>query len=297
MPSPVPEPTFWELVREAFHRRPRTRGLGEVPWNKVLLAAVVILGFGNPGFWLLGVAGELAYLYLSATNPRFRHVLRAKRLLAERQTAAQQLERSIAALAPASRARFAALRENCQKVQRVYETLRPGGLSVIDEARWKALDQLLWLFLRLQVSLDLLERQLGSGDRPALEQEIERVRAELASLAEGSEALRKSRQSLLAVQQKRLENLGRANEARQVLASELERVEQQVELLREEAAISRNAESLSTRIDSVAGSLADSDSWMRQHEEILSDLGVEELAAPPPILERSTSQVSREGGR
>ncbi len=281
-----PDPAFWDLVREAFHRKPRARGLGEVPWNKVLLAAAVILGFGNPGFWLLGVAGELAYLYLSATNARFRNLVRAKRLLAERQSATEQVDQWIAELAPEGRARFEALRENCAKVQRVYETLRPGGLSVIDEARWKGLDQLLWLFLRLQVSLDLLQRQMGSANPRALQQEIEQVRAELAKTPETSEALRKSKQSLLELKEKRLENLGRAADARQVLASELQRIEQQVELLREEAAISRNAETLSARIDSVAGTLSESDSWMRQHEDILSDLGVEDLSAPPPILDR-----------
>lgn len=284
------DPSFWELVLEAFHRRPAVKGLGPVPWNKVALAATAILGFGNPGFWLLGIAGELAYLYLSATNDRFRSLVRAKRLEGERTTTEQQIETWLAELSPGGRRRFEALTANCRQVQKVYETLRPGGLSVIDEQRWRGLDQLLWLFLRLSVSLELLERQMGSVDPAGLQQEVDALRAEIAALAPASEALRKSKQSLLELKVRRLENLGRAGEARQILASELQRVEQQVELLREEAAMSRNAESLSARIDSVAGTLSENDSWMRQHEEFLSDLGVESNVAAPQILGRAESE-------
>ena len=281
------EPNFWELVLEAFHRKPALKGLGPVPWNKVALIATAILGLGNPGFWLLGVAGELAYLYLSATSPRFRALVRAKRLEGQRTTTEQQIETWLADLSANGRRRFEALTANCREVQKVYETLRPGGLSMIDEQRWRGLDQLLWLFLRLSVSLELLERQMGPVDPRALQGEVEALRTEIAGLAPSSEALRKSKQSLLELKERRLENLGRAGEARQVLVSELQRVEQQVELLREEAAISRNAESLSARIDSVAGTLSENDSWMRQHEEFLSDLGVESGTTPPEILGRS----------
>jgi hypothetical protein len=288
---PPRDPTFWELVLEAFHRKPVVKGLGGVPWNKVALAATAILGIGNPGFWLAGVAGELLYLYLSATNPRFRNLIRAKRLASERVTADEQTDRWLAELRPEGRARFEALTANCRQVQRVYETLRPGGLSVVDEQRWKGLDQLLFLFLRLQVSLDLLERQLGEASPVALQREVEALRAELAGTASASEALKRSRQSLLELKEKRLENLGRAAEARQVLSSELQRIEQQVELLREEAAISRDAESLSTRIDSVASILSENDAWMRQHEEIFSDLGVEG-GTTPRLLERGAEPAA-----
>jgi hypothetical protein len=282
----VQDPTFWELVREAYHRKPSVRGLGPVPWNKVAIAATVILGFGNPGFWLLGVAGELAYLYLTATNERFRKVILGKRLLAERESTVQQLDHWLERLSPPGQQRWWKLRDNCREVQRIYETLRPAGLSVIDESRWNGLDQLLWLFLRLELSLELLDRQLGATDRKPLEEEIEQIKREIQALPETSEALRKSKQSLLDLKTKRVENLTRAGEARQVLVSELQRIEQQVELLREEAAISRDAEALSSKIDSIAGTLAESDSWMRQHEDILSDLSVEQASDAPKILDR-----------
>lgn len=291
---PAKEPTFWELVLEAFHRKPVVRGLGAVSWNKVLLVLAGILGFGNPGFWLLGIAGELAYLYVSATSPRFRALVRAKKLEAGRRTAEEQVERWLEELSPNRKLRFAALRASCLEIQRVYETLRPGGLSVVDEQRWQGLDQLLWVYLRLSVSLELLEKQTDRLDPVELQDEIRALRQELEATPSASEALRKSRQSLLELKERRLANLGRAAEARQVFTSELQRIEQQVELLREEAAIARNAEHLSTRIDSVAGLLSENDSWMREHEELLSNLGFGGATETPQILPRAAA-VSEAG--
>lgn len=282
---PPRDPTFWELVVEAFHRRPASKRMGAVPWNKIALAAVAILGLGNPGFWLAGVAGELIYLYASATSPRFRNLIRAKRLEAERTTGEQQAEKWLSGLSGEGRRRFQALVDNCREVQRVYETLRPGGLSALDEQRRKGLNQLLFDFLRMQVSLDLSQRETGTVSPQDLQREVESLRAELASIPEASEALRRSRQAHLEIMEKRLANLGRAAEERQFFSSELQRIEQQVELLREEAAMSRNAETLSASIDSVTRALSDNESWMRQHEEIFSDLGV--AGGPPPqLLER-----------
>ena len=116
--------------------------------------------------------------------------------------------------------------------------------------------------------------------------EVVTLEQELATSPEAPERLKKSKASLLELKKKRLENLARAAEARQILEAELQRIEQQVELLREEAAISRSPEALSAKIDSVTGSLAETNSWMRQHEDILSELSVDAVTEPPRLLER-----------
>lgn len=284
---PYTEPTFWDYVRAAFNARPVIRGLGSVPWNKVGLVVAGILGFGNPGFWLLGVGGELAYLYWMASNPRFQNLVRGERLAEVKEETSARLERSLAMLSDGSRERFGHLRGQCFEVQRTSRAVQGGGSSVLDEARLHSLDQLLWLFLRLLVSLETLDRQMAETSPRALQAEIAALEKEIAGMGEASERLRRSKESLLELTKKRLENFQRASETRLLLTSELQRIEQQVELLREEAAIARSPEALSSKIDAVAGGLTDTSSWMRQHEELLSDLGVEEtLAAPPQILDR-----------
>lgn len=289
------EPSFWDYVRAAFHARPVVRGLGGVAWNKVALAVAGILGFGNPGFWLLGLGGEVAYLYWMASNPRFQNLVRGQRLAAEREETGARLERSMAMLSTAARERFGRLRGQCAEVQRTSRAVQGGGSSVLDEERLSSLDQLLWLFLRLLVSLETLDRQMAETSPMTLQKEIAALEKEIAGMGEASERLRKSKESLLDLTRKRLENYQRAGETRLLLTSELQRIEQQVELLREEAAIARSPEALSSKIDAVAGGLSDTTSWMRQHEALLSDLGVEEtLAAPPPILERPPAGRERE---
>jgi hypothetical protein len=281
------EPTFWDYVRAAFHARPVVRGLGGVPWNKVALVVAGILGFGNPGFWLLGLGGEMAYLYAMASNPRFQNLVRGERLAAVKEETGERLERTLAMLSAAARERFGHLRGQCFEVQRTSRAVQGGASSVLDESRLSSLDQLLWLFLRLLVSLETLDRQMAEANPKALQSEIAALEKELAAMGEASERLKKSKESLLDLKKKRIDNLQRAGEARLLLTSELQRIEQQVELLREEAAISRSPEALSSKIDAVAGGLTDTSSWMRQHEALLGELGVEEtLAAPPPILDR-----------
>lgn len=281
------EPTFWDYVRAAFHARPVVRGLGGVPWNKVGLVVAGILGFGNPGFWLLGLGGEVAYLYWMASNPRFQNVVKGERLAEVKEETGQRLERSMAMLSTAARERFGRLRGQCFEVQRTSRAVQGGGSTILDEARLSSLDQLLWLFLRLLVSLETLDRQMAETSPTALQSEIAALEREIGSMGEASERLKRSKESLLDLKKKRLDNFGRAGETRMLLTSELQRIEQQVELLREEAAIARSPEALSSKIDAVAGGLADTSSWMRQHEELLNDLGIEEtLAAPPQILDR-----------
>lgn len=291
---PAPEPTFWDFVRAAFHRRPSLRGLGEAPWNKIALVALAILGIGNPGFWLLGLSGELLYLYLVATSPRFQTLVRAEKLQAERASAEDRVGGRLTELSEEGQRRFQALRSQCVEVQSITETMQAGASAPLDEARWRGLDELLWLFLRLQVSLETLIRQLGRSDRRSLETEVATLAQELAAAPEAPERLKKSKTSLLELKKKRLENLDRAAEAQQILEAELQRIEQQAELLREEAAISRSPEALSAKIDSVTGSLAETSSWMRQHEDILSELSADAVAEPPRLLERPRQA---QGGR
>ena len=291
---PTPEPTFWDYVRAAFNRRPAVRGLGEVPWNKIVLAALAILGIGNPGFWLLGLGGELCYLYVMATNPRFQTLVRAEKLQVERVSAEGRVVGRLAELSKEGQERFQVLRAKCTEVQSITETIQAGALAPLDEARWRGLDELLWLFLRLQVSLAVLTRQLGRSDRRSLEAEVATLEQELAASPQAPERLKKSKASLLELKKKRLENLDRAAEARQILEAELQRIEQQVELLREEATISRSPEALSAKIDSVTGSLDETNSWMRQHEGILSELSVDDVTEPPRLLDRPRQA---QGGR
>ena len=51
-----------------------------MPINKMILAGFGILGFGHPGFWLLGLAYETSYLLTIPGNVRFQNVIKGRLL-------------------------------------------------------------------------------------------------------------------------------------------------------------------------------------------------------------------------
>ncbi len=57
--SPEQE-SYWRYLMAAFHRRTRIPFLGDLPVNKLAIAAFAVLGLANPGFWFLGAAGRAA---------------------------------------------------------------------------------------------------------------------------------------------------------------------------------------------------------------------------------------------
>ena len=77
-----------------------------------------------------------------------------------------------------------------------------------------------------------------------------------------------------------------------VIDAELERIENQTELIREEAAVSRDPEALSARIDAVANTLGEASRFLRTSDALMGGLAPEEEGLPlpagaPPIQPRS----------
>jgi len=67
------------------------------------------------------------------------------------------------------------------------------------------------------------------------------------------------------------------------LESELDRIEQQVELIREQALLAGDPAALSRRIDEVGATLTSTSQWIREQQKMSGD--VEALIdEPPPIL-------------
>src|SRR5260370_35814809 len=71
-----------DYLKAAFWIAVPIPGLGRLPVNVLLVAGCAILGFANPGFWLLGAGAEAALLAVLATNPRFQRAVDARRLSA-----------------------------------------------------------------------------------------------------------------------------------------------------------------------------------------------------------------------
>jgi hypothetical protein len=275
---------YWDFLKAALWKPVRSRVLGAMPLTQMLLVTFGLAGLVNPGFWLLGLAAIVALVGGRSASERFQKLVAAERLAVARAKGQKgqvdRLQLAYDRLDLASQARYRALVEQCHQILGL--AAPSGDASLLQDLRAGNLNQLLTLFLRLLSSRGLIRDTLAQVDRPQLEQGLATLRQRLAA-AEADGPLARSLQATVAIQEKRLTNLDTAAKNFAVIDAELERIEQQARLIREESAISGGPEALSARLDAVSTTLSETSRWMDQHAELFSSLATEDLdAAVPP---------------
>jgi len=274
---------YWDFLKAAFWRPVRTRVLGAMPLTQMLLVTFGLAGFVNPGFWLLGLASVVALVGGRSASERFQKLVAAERLAATRAQGqrgqADRLQLAYDRLDLASQARYRALVDQCHQILGL--AAPSGDAGLLQDLRAGNLNQLLTLFLGLLASRGLIRDTLAQVDRPLLEQGLATLRQRLAA-AEPDSPLARSLQATVTIQEKRLANLDTAAKNLAVIDAELERIEQQARLIREESAISGGPEALSARLDAVSTTLSETSRWMDQHAELFSALATEDLDAVVP---------------
>jgi hypothetical protein len=277
---------YWAYVKAAFKRRARVPGLGYVPFNLLAMLAFGLLGVGNHGFWFLGGAAEIAYLTALAGNARFQALVEGEALLRDRPQGKPSIQQAVNFLTPPSAERYRRIFEQCRLILGINAPLAPA--ATLEDSRAESLNQLLFLFVRLLSSREMLVATLSQVDKATLESDVERLKQKLAG-APADGPLARSVQATLDIETKRLENLARAKSNLEVIDAELERIEQQVRLIREESAVSGGPEVLSSRLDAVSTTLTETSKWMDQHAELFTSLSADdalgEAPSPPPVAQ------------
>jgi hypothetical protein len=116
----------------------------------------------------------------------------------------------------------------------------------------------------------------------ALRAELQEAQDALTgSDASENDKVRRSRQATVEVLQRRIRNLEDVDAHLTYIDSELRRIEHQAEALIEEAALAKDPDDLTRRIDAVAATFDDAQEWMRLNKESLVDVE-DELARPIP---------------
>lgn len=283
----LPRLSYWDYVRAAFWRRVPVAGLGRMPANQMAIGAFAVLGIANPGFWLLGAALEIAYLAGLSGSARFQKLVEGERLLQAHTGWESQVHTAVERLNEDRQARYRRLLGQCRSILGLSDALETDTLGTLRDLKTRNLNQLLTIFLRLLTSQELIRANLKSVDGRVLEKEVAQTEARVAGLdREADAALARSLQGTLDIQRKRLENLARADASLAVIDAELLRIEQQVELLREEAAVAGDAEMLSRRLDTVTTQMTETSRWMDENSQILGSLGGEELVTELAALPR-----------
>lgn len=265
---------YFDYVKKAFWRKVDVRGLGALPLNPMALGAFAVLGIANPGFWLLGAAFEVGYLALRSSSARFQKLIEGERLLALQASWEDRVHAAVENLSGKRQERYRRLLAQCRTILGTGAPLDEDTLGGLRDMKERNLNQLLTIFLRLLTSQEVIRDNLSRVDLLGLEGEIAEVEKQLADLdPEADGALARSLQGTLDIQRKRLENLEKAQASLRVIDAELQRIEQQVELLREEAAIAGDPEALSSRLDSVTIQMTETSRWMDANQQLLGSLG------------------------
>ena len=282
---------FWDYVKAAFWKPIRSRVFGAMPLTQMLLAAFGLAGFFNPGFWLLGLAAIVAIVGGRSSSARFQKLIDAERIAARAEGAEVKMQRAYERLQPASQSRYRAVVLQCREILGL-----GGGFDEAKVTDFRAgnLNQMLWLFLRLLASREAIEDTLARVDRHQLEAGLESLKGRVTAVADPEGALARSLKATLEIQTKRLANLDTASNNLAVIDAELERIEQQVRLVREESAVSGSPEALSARLDSVSSTLSETSRWMDQHAELLTDLSSSDFDSTIPPMPRSGPRVPDE---
>lgn len=272
MPSKL---SLWGYIKAALNVRWPVPGLGGLPVNWLFLGAVALAGFFvHPALWLLGGAADLAFIMALAQNPRFQRIIDAGSSAKDDIDFSAKAAQMLQGVPGLARKRYADLEIRCGQIRQM-----SSNLGAMSEMQVGGLKRLLWIFLKLLVSRETILTQARTTNREDLQEEIKSAEAQLTTLADPSkERLRKSVESNLEILKKRLTNLDESKNALEFIEAELKRIENQVELIAQEAAMSKDGGHLSDKIDSVAGTLAETQDWMKTNQEILG--GLEDMEMP-----------------
>jgi hypothetical protein len=274
---------LWGYIKAAFNARPL--GMFVAP-NWVGVALFAILGWWNPAFWLIGAGLEVAYLYALSTNKRFQRLVSGAETVEASRDTREKLQRTVDSLSPTLRQRYATLEQRCRAI--LAQQNPDADLTDELRAQGEGLGRLLWIYLRLLAGYQSFARLLGEminaeREREPIEERVARIEA---SVARGSltDELRNSLSSQLEILRQRQRSQQEAREKIAYLDAELTRIEEQVELVREQAVLSNDPSAVSARIDEIGSTLSGTNQWIRDQKELAErvDDALDEM--PPPVV-------------
>ncbi|HXW08120.1 MAG TPA: hypothetical protein VD833_23015 [Vicinamibacterales bacterium] len=280
-------PGFFDYLAAAFNARPL--GMFVAP-NWIGVGAFGLLGLLNPGFWVMGAGLELGYLLLLATNPRFQRLVAARPLTAATAEWNQRIQKLLARLDTADRRLYEALALRCRSIidlQLHHSASTPPGL----ETQADSLGRLSWMYLRLLVARRTIQHVLGGSDHAELQKRIAALERQQRS-EELSDELRRSLSGQVEILNQRLRQRADGGRKLAFIDAEIERIAQQVELIREQAALSTDPELLSRRIDEITATLGTTGQWIREQQQVygaMDDL----LMEPPPLAPDARARESQ----
>jgi hypothetical protein len=269
--------SFGSYLKAAFNARPF--GMFIAP-NWIGLAGVGLLGFLNPGFWLIGAGVELAYLFGLATNTRFQRAISSGASAGTEKEWKEKMDAMVRRLSDNDQARYVAFVARCRAILDQFQQQDPSGSS--STVQGENLGKLTWVYVRLLLARRAISRVLKEptlGETQEIETRLTELQARLKD-ATLHEDLRKSLASQADILQQRVAQRKEGREKLDFLEAEILRIQEQIELLREQSALSADADGMSARLDEITHSLGGASQWLSDQQKLLGSF--DDLLDEPP---------------
>ena len=269
-------------------------------WNLLLFfggAAASALSPWPDALLPLLLAAEIAYLSGLVSRPKYRDAIDAQVHKEAQQSGTRQstvagsesLIEIVNSLTPSSRQRFEALRSRCLEMKSIASGVGSQSASSEDLST-PALDRLLWIFLRLLLSQQGLDRFLRSTNEAEIRARIEEVKTKLNTASAQEERFKHSLEDSVAVQELRLQNYKKAGENAEFVRLELDRIEAKIQALAESSVNRQDPDALSIQIEGVAESVQSTEAALHELHQITGL--VDQMQEPPAILDADLRRVT-----
>jgi hypothetical protein len=235
----------WRYLKSAFLVSVDVPSLGRIPVNALGTAAFAILGFAQPAFWLLGLAIEAAVLPSLAFNPRFQKIVEAQSLELSQGDAEQKRQALVKLLETGAQQRLWGLAKRCSQVLDVYRSQQ--AEDYIIDSNDQALKNLEWVYLKLLVARHHLLSPTSETEQ-SLEEKIKELEKDLQD-GEETESLRQSKAATLNILKKRLATMRKKQQTLAEIESDLTRIDNQVDLILENATVQGKPQTISADIE------------------------------------------------
>jgi chemotaxis protein histidine kinase CheA len=251
----------------------------------------------------LVAAGELAYVGLLGTHPKFQAYVEAqeaKEARAATSVSSQQaLERITSSLPKELLDRFLALRARCLDLQQIAAELKqPGSIDThmpLENFQISGLDRLLWIHLRLLFTQYALSRFLNQTSEEQIRADIKRLETRLAQTTaqpagDQDQRVRKALEDNLQTVRDRLTNLMKARDNLELVKLEIDRLENKIQSLSELAVNRQEPNFISGQVDQVASSMLETEKTMNDLQFVT---GLDTVDEAPELLRGDVAPRAR----
>ena len=286
---------FSKYIKKAFLYRRNLMVLG--------MGFAVGLISGKPDIILpLLAVGEVIFLAALISRPRFRDAIDAAELKKEKSQreleSTRKANHMLYSLKREDRNQFKELKNSCLKLQQISSGMKGERYSksgIMSDFHDGAVNNMLWLFLRLLYSKNMLEKFFDTIDEKEIIGDIESAKRRIEEIGpqlEDTEEEIKRRKLLddtLETAEARLDNYRKAVENHDLIKLEIERLSTKISRLSEKSVNWRDSDSITIEVDGVTDSV-------KQTEKAIGELDfVSELEplddATPSLLSRSPRMI------